>query len=124
MLDEDSVRRSIMKANLATLAAGSPAARSAVSPAPRPAGSPAHRPAVSPATLEFASLIGNRRMRDALAGMSTSIRSPPLPALGVQFKLASGGDLGGRRSHPARAHVGEPRGVDNIHTAALRGVAT
>jgi hypothetical protein len=113
-----------MKANLATLAAGSPAARSAVSPAPRPAGSPAHRPAVSPATLELASLIGNRRMRDALAGMSTSIRSPPLPAPGVQFKLASGGDLGGRRSHPARAHVGEPRGDENIHAAALRGVAT
>jgi hypothetical protein len=63
-------------------------------------------------------------MRDALAGMSTSIRSPPLPAPGVQFKLASGGDLGGRRSHPARAHVGEPRGDENMHAAALRGVAT
>lgn len=86
-------------------------------------GSPAPQATRSATVPSLASVIGNRAMREAVAGTTVLGRPSLPPAVAVQLKLSTGRAPGGPGSHVARVH-GSGLGAAAVHAAAARGVAT
>ena len=86
--------------------------------------SPDLRHSAPAATPRLTSMIGNRATREAVIDTSAAIRSPLPPGIRLQLKLSNGRVSGRPQGHPARAHADGTRANEDIHAAALRGIAT